>query len=694
MIHRFHMTLPTNILTPITTSATTTTWYINLEQAPNLNLASFLRDTYPHPTQSNPFLASSTFLAASVSLNPPLDTHALDPSASSNLSSWSGHAHGQWCGKWTHAGRGSASIPTEQGTGNRHTQSIRTQVPVAVRARVVGLVQGRVAGVVLLLLLLVLVAAAAAKHLVEEAKLRGDGAREGEEEEGEGAHFSGCGCGRDYGFEGGGGLDRGGWMELDLLANSRSARQAKKAYLIAAQRRSRVTKQKIGRNHRRLPFSAGLGTSSTTDTDPHCRREDCEPDPMQIAQLRRPLQRVAAGSLTPRVQPTCLSERFAQLRIDSHAAFVVQGRRYASVKSQGAYRIPNKKTLPKKLGAKRTGDQYVIPGNIIYKQRGTIWHAGENALAGRDHTIHAAIAGYVKYYRDPLRHPKRQYIGVVYNKTDVLPTPVGAPRKRKLNLVAVPRRDPAPLDAGLGPSGIPFSVTRHEIIEEDTAPATPAYVTRTKKNPNRAPDSITDGNSVIATLLHDKLKARAAHEAAAEKRRAAAAEVLRARMGTRVFRLQDDYSYRETNWELGRLMNDVGSVAGTEKTDSRRAKFRLRRAKRCAYYGAIRRRGLEKWERRKTYKKNVWDKRVRMAAERAAKAQAERERGKGGEGLKQVEGDKEKTPEQEKKEKTQEEKRRKRRRKRRRSGTRRKRRRRRRRTRVRAMRPRNQHPRI
>lgn len=300
----------------------------------------------------------------------------------------------------------------------------------------------------------------------------------------------------------------------------------------------------------------------------------------------------------------------------------------------------------------------MIPGNIIYKQRGTIWHAGENALAGRDHTIHAAIAGYVKYYRDPLRHPKRQYIGVVYNKTDVLPTPVGAPRKRKLNLVAVPRRDPAPLDSGIGPSGIPFSVTRHEIIEEDTAPAKPAYVSPTKKNPNRAPDSITDGNSVIATLLHDKLKARAAHEAAAEKRRAEAAEVLRARMGTRVFRLQDDYSYRETNWELGRLMNDVGSVAGTEKTDSRRAKFRLRRAKRCAYYGAIRRRGLEKWERRKTYKKNVWDKRVRMAAERAAKAQAERDKIAGVK-FEGVEEDKGTAQEQrERKEKTQEEERR------------------------------------
>ncbi|KAK1829135.1 ribosomal L27 protein-domain-containing protein [Podospora conica] len=358
-------------------------------------------------------------------------------------------------------------------------------------------------------------------------------------------------------------------------------------------------------------------------------RPDCEPDPMQIAQLRRPLQRVAVGLLTPRVQPLCLSERFAQLRIDSHAALVVQGRRYASVKSQGAYRIPNKKTLPKKLGAKRTGDQYVIPGNIIYKQRGTIWHAGEGALAGRDHTIHAAIAGYVKYYRDPLRHPKRQYIGVVPNKTDILPYPVGAPRRRKLNLIAVPRRDPPVIDESVGPSGIPLAVTRHDIIEVDTTPKAVYTSSRAGKNPHlEGPAAITDGKHVIQALVSQKLQARAQHEAAVERRREAAAEALRARMGTRIFRLQDDYSYRETNWEIGRLMNDAGSVAGTEKTDSRRAKFRMRRTKRRSYYGAIKRRGLEKWERRKAYRKNTVDKRMNMAAERRAKAEADKARAK------------------------------------------------------------------
>lgn len=55
------------------------------------------------PAHSSPFLASSTFLAASPALNPPFETQMRCPSANSNLSSWLGHAQGQWCGKCTHA---------------------------------------------------------------------------------------------------------------------------------------------------------------------------------------------------------------------------------------------------------------------------------------------------------------------------------------------------------------------------------------------------------------------------------------------------------------------------------------------------------------------------------------------------------------------------------------------------------------
>jgi len=94
---------------------------------------------------------------------------------------------------------------------------------------------------------------------------------------------------------------------------------------------------------------------------PIVAREASEPDPMHLIQLRRPFQRAAVNGcrqLTPVVQSSLLSlsQRFAQLRIDvALGNTAVQGRRYASVKSQGAYRLTNKKTIPKKLGAKKTG---------------------------------------------------------------------------------------------------------------------------------------------------------------------------------------------------------------------------------------------------------------------------------------------------------------------------------------------------
>ncbi len=78
---------------------------------------------------------------------------------------------------------------------------------------------------------------------------------------------------------------------------------------------------------------------------------------------------------------------------------------------------------------------------------------------GRDHTIFALATGYVKYYRDPVLHPKRQYIGVVFDKADRLPYPRHAARKRRLGMVASPIAAPAP-EPELSPSGIPTQVVR------------------------------------------------------------------------------------------------------------------------------------------------------------------------------------------------------------------------------------------
>lgn len=61
---------------------------------------------------------------------------------------------------------------------------------------------------------------------------------------------------------------------------------------------------------------------------------------------------------------------------------------------------------------------------------------------GRDHTIFATQTGFVKYYRDPAKHPKRQYIGVAFERTQTLPTPPNAARRRRLGMLAVPRKEP------------------------------------------------------------------------------------------------------------------------------------------------------------------------------------------------------------------------------------------------------------
>lgn len=53
----------------------------------------------------------------------------------------------------------------------------------------------------------------------------------------------------------------------------------------------------------------------------------------------------------------------------------------------------------KRLGAKRADGQHVLAGNIIFKQRGTKIHPGENVGKGKDDTLFAKIDGEVRYER-------------------------------------------------------------------------------------------------------------------------------------------------------------------------------------------------------------------------------------------------------------------------------------------------------
>jgi large subunit ribosomal protein L27 len=53
----------------------------------------------------------------------------------------------------------------------------------------------------------------------------------------------------------------------------------------------------------------------------------------------------------------------------------------------------------KRLGIKKFGNQSVISGNIIVRQRGTKLHPGKNVGQGRDFTLFALRDGVVKYDR-------------------------------------------------------------------------------------------------------------------------------------------------------------------------------------------------------------------------------------------------------------------------------------------------------
>jgi len=64
----------------------------------------------------------------------------------------------------------------------------------------------------------------------------------------------------------------------------------------------------------------------------------------------------------------------------------------------------------KRLGVKLFGGQVVKTGNIIIRQRGTKFHAGENVYMGKDHTLHASVGGHIKFHKGRL---DRTFVNVV-----------------------------------------------------------------------------------------------------------------------------------------------------------------------------------------------------------------------------------------------------------------------------------------
>ena len=76
----------------------------------------------------------------------------------------------------------------------------------------------------------------------------------------------------------------------------------------------------------------------------------------------------------------------------------------------------------KRLGAKRADGQFVKAGNILYRQRGTHIHPGENVGIGKDDTLYAKADGVVRFSRLGKRFSRlgkfRKQVSIVTEKAE------------------------------------------------------------------------------------------------------------------------------------------------------------------------------------------------------------------------------------------------------------------------------------
>ena len=65
----------------------------------------------------------------------------------------------------------------------------------------------------------------------------------------------------------------------------------------------------------------------------------------------------------------------------------------------------------KRLGVKRFGGEQVLAGNILVRQRGTLYKPGRNVGVGTDHTLFALATGKVEFAKKGAE--QRTYVNVV-----------------------------------------------------------------------------------------------------------------------------------------------------------------------------------------------------------------------------------------------------------------------------------------
>lgn len=80
----------------------------------------------------------------------------------------------------------------------------------------------------------------------------------------------------------------------------------------------------------------------------------------------------------------------------------------------------------KRLGVKLFGGQTAKAGNIIIRQRGTKFHAGENVYLAKDFTLHAAVDGKVAFKK---KKEGKTFVSIIPAGTAVAEMPAPAVKK-------------------------------------------------------------------------------------------------------------------------------------------------------------------------------------------------------------------------------------------------------------------------
>lgn len=80
----------------------------------------------------------------------------------------------------------------------------------------------------------------------------------------------------------------------------------------------------------------------------------------------------------------------------------------------------------KRLGVKLFGGQTAKAGNIIIRQRGTKFHAGENVYLAKDFTLHAAVDGKVAFKK---KKEGKTFVSIIPAGTAVAEMPAPAAKK-------------------------------------------------------------------------------------------------------------------------------------------------------------------------------------------------------------------------------------------------------------------------